>query len=261
MKIYKGEEEMKNRFMLLVVIVVVIVIAVFLSLTSFVLAGGVTDNNNGNIGDILVSTGENNGANSVGTWLNADFLKGDKGDTGEQGIQGLPGIDGINGQDGLPGEQGIQGVKGGKGDIGEAGKDGINGVNGKDGAKGDKGDTGVKGGKGDKGDKGKRGATGKGLKDQYKVGVELRLTDTKRTTTSIYYNRDFNNNVNEIGAKLTLKLGSSYEERELEKTNKRLNTIEKKLEITPVIEKVVDTKGNTKSISISERGLSVRTDF
>ena len=51
-----------------------LVIAVLsLVFVSNVFAGGVTDDNNGNKGYILVSTGENNGANSIGHWTDSPF--------------------------------------------------------------------------------------------------------------------------------------------------------------------------------------------
>jgi len=135
-------------------------------------AGGVTDDNDGNKGYILVSTGENNGANSIGTWTDPSFLKGDKGDTGEQGIAGINGLDGkdgVNGINGIDGMNGLDGVKGDKGETGaqgiqgvagEDGKDGINGVDGAQGDKGDTGNTGKDGLNGEKGDTGPQGNKG-----------------------------------------------------------------------------------------------------
>jgi len=157
-----------------------VLIAVLVSGMTNAFAGGVTDNNNGDKGDIFVSTGENHGSNSVGTWTDPrDIcgLKGDKGDTGLQGIQGVSGINGTNGKDGLQGLQGIQGIQGLSGINGKDGLnglqgdpgiqglqgfngvDGTNGIDGKDGLKGDKGDKGAKGDKGDRGKTGKAGYT------------------------------------------------------------------------------------------------------
>jgi hypothetical protein len=114
-----------------------------------------------------------------------------------------------------------------------------------------KGEQGITGKTGKDGQKGERGDTGKGLKDQYKVGMGVRIFDTKKTTGEIYYNRDFGNDNNETGIKFTIKLGTSYEEREIIKTNTRLDRLEQKLGATTIIEKVIDTKGNIKSIRIS----------
>jgi hypothetical protein len=178
---------------------------------SLAIAGGVTDDNNGNAGDILVSTGENHGKDSVGVWTDSSFLKGDTGVAGQDGrdgingqdgAQGRDGIDGLNGQDGSNGVDGLNGqdgytpikgvdyndgTKGDTGDQGPAGndglngsdgKDGINGVDGKDGKKGDKGDQGKRGkaGKtGDKGDVGSKGDTGdKGRQGDIGKGLKNR---------------------------------------------------------------------------------------
>ena len=81
-----------------------------------------------------------------------------------------------------------------------------------------KGKDGIDGqdGVGEDGIDGRNGIDGKGLKDQYKAGIELRILDTKRTTFSTYYNRDFNNKSNEVGVKILIKLGKSYEEKLIE---------------------------------------------
>jgi hypothetical protein len=156
------------------------VITFFFFLTSwgYSFAGGVTDDNNGNLGNIFLSTGQNQGANSVGHWADITSvpeLKGVKGDTGQQGI----GIDGKNGAEGKTG------------------------TNGKDGQS-------------------IQGERGKGLKNQYKVGIEFRILDTKHTTWATYMNRDFNNGINEVGVKLTIKLGKSYELRKIEELERKL---------------------------------------
>lgn len=172
--------------------------------------------NENNQGYIFVGTGEKNQGVQLGEWQDPTTiptLKGEKGDIGEQGIAGLNGIDGINGKDGL---------------------NGINGLNGKDGLNGEKGDTGeqgiqgVKGDIGAKGEQGERGFTGKGLKDRQEAQLEVRILDTRKTATSIYYIRDFNNQINTAGVKFTIKLGTSYEEREIKKLVERLNKIESK---------------------------------
>ena len=148
-------------------------------------AGGVTDNNNGNEGYLFVSTGENNGNNSVGHWTDPSFLKGDKGNDGLNGSNGTDGRDGINGSDGVNGSNGIDGytpikdidyTDGKDGTNGVDGKDGTNGLDGKNGKRGKKGDTGsqgiagsngVDGATGEKGDKGDTGLKG----NQGDIGV------------------------------------------------------------------------------------------
>ena len=214
----------------------------------------VQDSNDGNKGYIFVYNCEK-GNDSVGEWVDPTTittLKGDKGDTGEQGIQGIQGFTGDKGDTGEQGIQGLigeQGIQGLIGNIGNTGEQGIQGVQGK---------TGVKG---DKGDKGDRGLRGKGLRNQQKAGIELRVFDTKRTTFSVYMNNDFNNKVTETGVKLTIKLGTSYEEREIAKTNRRLDRLEATIGTSPIIERVVDSKGKVKSISISANGLAVNGNF
>lgn len=155
-----------------------VLLLVFCFIASTVFAGGVLDNNNNNLGDVLVGTGLNNGAASIGTWTDPDFLKG------KDGANGYTPIKGVDYSDGLTPVKGV---------------DYFDGVNGKD---------------------GKNGLNGKDLKDQYKVGIEFRVLDTKKTTWLTYYNRDFNNDTNEIGVKVQIKLGKSYEEKLIEKLKK-----------------------------------------
>ena len=174
-------------------IVLTMVISLFAT-TGF--AGGVTDNNNGNAGNIFISTGENNGANSVGTWVNASDvpeLKGAKGDTGATGATGSTGSTGQNGS---------------------------NGENGTDGQNGESGENGQQGEKGTQGNQGERG---KGLENRTELIGEVRIFDTRKWEGNLYAGHDFNNNVNIIGAKLTYKLGKSYEERRLDELEARLN--------------------------------------
>ena len=96
-----------------------------LCFTNLAYAGGVTDDNNNNAGDLFIGTGTNNGANSVGTWVPIEDVpelkgeKGDKGDKGDQGIQGVQGEQGTQGTQGAQGEQGIQGPKGSTGKAGQ----------------------------------------------------------------------------------------------------------------------------------------------
>ena len=189
---------------------------------SKVYAGGVTDNNNGNKGYILVSTGENNGASSIGHWTDPSFLKGDtgeRGETGATGQDGQGGRDGIDGQAGINGQDGQAGINGQDGQAGINGQDGQTGVAGQVGEVGKTGDTGTMGEKGNAGDKGEegkkgeqglQGERGKGLEDRVELIGEVRLLDTKRTTWSVYAGHDVNNKVGIFGAKVVVKLGRSY---------------------------------------------------
>jgi len=241
--------------------VILVVIGLFI-FSSLAFAGQETikDDNDGNKGDIFVNTGTQQGNNDIGHWTDITTipeLKGEQGIAGINGINGLNGIDGLNGDKGDTGQQGIQGFTG---EQGIQGIQGIQGLIGNIGNTGEQGIQGVQGKTGVKGDKGDRGLRGKGLKDQYKAGVGLRIFDTKRTQGEIAYYRDFNNQANEIVAKITIKLGSSYEEREISKTNSRLDRLEKQIGNSPTITKVVEN-GKTKSISISASGLNVSGNF
>lgn len=207
-------------------------------------AGGVTDDNNGNKGYIFISTGENQGANSIGHWTDVKDvpdLKGEQGDTGEQGIQGEIG------------EQGIQGIQGDKGD------NGLNGENGKD---------------VDLTTVNNLQNTDNNLSNeinnvdhrlnelertQYKLQTEFRIIDTKRITISPYISNNFTRTkVDEAGIRVTIKIGKSYEEKIIEKQNIRLKNIEEKLNNEPKqVEHTIikDKKGNiiSEHISISEK--------
>jgi hypothetical protein len=205
--------------------------------------GSVLDDNDGKEGQILVNTGHDNGNSDIGTWVDSDFLKGEKGDKGDTGEQGIQGEKGDRGEQGIQGEKGETGQDGKNGVDGQDGINGENGVDGKDGEKGDKGD------KGNKGDRGYKGETGKGLEDRYELMIEARILDTKRTTWSIYGGHDFNNDINIVGAKCTIKFGKSYEE-------KRLDELEEKLKVM--------TENNNENIEVvpyGNNGLQIKTNF
>jgi hypothetical protein len=300
------EDKMNGKIAWLSVLLVTGVLLV----SGLAFAGGVTDDNNGNHGYILVSTGQNQGTNSIGHWTDpSDIagLKGDKGDKGDTGATGATGAQGIQGVKGSTGAQGIQGIQGVKGDIGATGAVGATGDKGDTGSQGiqgntgDKGDIGAKGDLGDKGDQGLAGLNGlNGLdglngKDvdpaivnrlddknneqdnrlnnldkrvsrleetKYLFETVLRLTDTAKTRIEIFDSYDVRHGQNfAIGVRFTYKMGKSYEEKMIEKTNKRIDKIEARLGIMPILEKVVDEKGNVKSISISSNGASVSGKF
>ena len=167
-------------------------------------AGGVQSDNSGNAGYLFVATGENHGKDSRGIWTDPSELglKGEKGDTGEAGPQGTTGEQGSAGQDGAIGPEGVAGEEGKAGD------------------KGSQGDT------GEKGQQGIEGPQGQGLQDRVELIGEVRVLDTKRTTWSIYAGRDVNNGVGIYGAKVTVKLGRSYEERRLDELEAKLNMMQ-----------------------------------
>ena len=170
----------------------------FVLLTSLAFAGGVTDTNNGNLGDIFLSTGENRGANSIGTWTDITTIPELKGEQGEQGLPGasITGKDGytpIKDVDYFDGKDGLNGV-------------GLDGKNGKDGI----------------GKQGLRGYTGKGLKNRQEAQLEIRIVDTKNTSLAIYGIYDFNNQISTVGAKCTIKIGKSYLEKKIEELERKI---------------------------------------
>ena len=264
-------------------------------------AGGVTDDNNGNQGDILVSTGENHGTNSVGRWTDPSdvtALKGDKGDTGATGPQGPQGNQGIAGPRGFAGPkgdkgdtglQGIQGKKGDTGSIGPKGNDGKEGLNGQDGIDGLDGVQGIQGDKGDKGDQGLQGKDvdpktvadlqskdtalnnrmdslenrlNKLEKTQFVAEFQFRIYDSKRLSIAPFFRTNFTRGmIDTVGVRFTIKLGASYEEKLIAKQNKRLDYIESIIRYSPVIEKTVDSKGKTTSLRITSNSLIVDSTF
>ena len=123
----------------------------FILISTNVFAGGVTDVNNANQGDILVATGENHGKMTVGEWTDPSFLKGEAGQDGMNGVNGQDGLNGTNGADGsngfngVDGNDGKQGVKGDTGANGVQGIQGVAGVNGSDGVNGVDGIDGIDG--------------------------------------------------------------------------------------------------------------------
>ena len=103
---------------------------------------------------------------------------------------------------------------------------------------------------------------GKLERTQFKAQVEVRILDTKRLTILPYVSQNFTRGcVDEMGVRVVVKIGKSYEEKLIEKTNSRLTNLEKSIGNSPVITKVVDTKGNTKSINISATGLIINGGF
>lgn len=281
-------------------------------------AGGVIDNNDGDKGDILVSTGQNNGANSTGTWTDPSFLKGDKGDTGATGPQGHQGLTGAMGSQG---NQGIQGIQGPKGDIGASGPQGQqgltgamgfqgiqglqgltgavgstgpqgtpgligamgpqgtkgdNGINGTNGANGTNGSKGDIGSQGLQGIQGLIGANGKDVdpatinrldnriddvnnrvrgleKTQYVAHGELILQQGRRHKIGVYgeYNTT-RHTVSEVGVSITIALDDSYEMKEIDKLNKRIERLNQKLESQDIETETVK-EGNTTVIRIKQK--------
>jgi hypothetical protein len=94
------------------------------------------------------------------------------------------------------------------------------------------------------------------------VQTEFRVYDNKYLTVSPYISNNLTRNkLDEAGVRVTIKLGTSYEEREIAKTNSRLERLERSVGQSAVIERTLDSKGHIKSIRINSSGLSVNGQF
>jgi hypothetical protein len=186
-------------------------------------------------------------------------IKGNIGVTGAQGVKGDTGAAGLNGTNGAQGAQGIQGVKGNtgaKGNTGTSGASGTNGAagtNGTNGANGIAGSQGVQGNAGFTGTDGAAGVAGLNGKDvdpavvnginsrldsqanainklqQTKLLLEqdVRLYDGKSTTIAAFNSYDLNaGHAFAQGLRITVKAGTSYEERLLAKQRDTLKEIQ-----------------------------------
>ena len=235
-------------------------------LCGYAYAGGVTDNNDGNKGYILVSTGENNGANTVGTWTDSSFLKGDKGDAGASGK------DGLNGEKGDTGSQGIKGDLGDKGDMGDKGDQGLQGLIGLNGKDVDPStvtnlqntDTTLNNRINDTNNKlnGVSKRVSRLERTQFVIHGEVKFIREKHLEVGVYTEYNIGRSkVSEVGIAITVPIGESYLDRENKQIKSRLDRLERSVGQTAVIEKTVDEKGNTKSIRISRAGLQVDRSF
>jgi hypothetical protein len=102
-------------------------------------------------------------------------------------------------------------------------------------------------------------------KTQYVAESEFRIYDGKNLTISPFVRQNFSRNkVDTVGIRFTFKLGTSYEEREIAKTNarldrteQRLGSLEERLGQPAYIEetKVVNTKGKVISQSFHIQAL------
>ncbi len=235
----------------------VVLIFTQLVMSTYSLAGGVTDNNNTHPGDILVGV-TNQGSNSVGHWTDPselDSLKGPQGDTGPQGPQGDIGLIGPQGDRGPQGFQGIQGV---------AGPEGIQGLLGDTGPQGDKGDIGPQGIQGLQGIKGLNGKDVdpkevKRLDDrinqvdkrvdeleetQINIDGEVIIDRGRRHEIGVYGKYDIRHNrVPEVGVRVSIALEDSYEMKEIDKLNKKLDTMNRRIELSNIETETVIENG------------------
>jgi len=99
-------------------------------------------------------------------------------------------------------------------------------------------------------------------KTQVIAELGVRILDTKHLTIVPYIQQNFTRSTtSEVGVRVIVKMGKSYEEKLIENTNNRIKAIETRLGIAPVITKVIDVKGKTISIQIEENGLSLNGEF
>jgi peptidoglycan hydrolase CwlO-like protein len=169
----------------------------------------VGDTNDGNKGYIFTYDCEK-GNESLGKWVNPSTIPELKGQDGINGINGQNGTNGVDGQDGYTPIKDVDYTDG---------KDGIDGKSGQDGAEGKEGKSGATGA---------TGLTGKGLKDRQELQLEVRLTDTKKTSIATYYIYDLNNQINTVGIKFTWKMGESYEEKRLNELENQIKELKNK---------------------------------
>lgn len=116
---------------------------------------------------------------------------------------------------------------------------------------------------------------GKLEQTQYVAEAEFRVFDSKRLTIKPFIRQNFTRSkLDTVGVRFTIKFGESYEEKEIAKTNARVDNInsrlaslEKRLGQPAYIEKTIikDTKGKTTKTSIHITDvpavLSVRGEF
>lgn len=274
---------MRLREKILIILLSIAIVILARSCAYAGVAGGVTDTNDCQKGDLLIGTGDNTGARSKGTWTNIKDIpelkgeKGDKGDTGERGEQGIKGDTGEQGVQGERGKRGFKGEQGVKGDKGDKGDRGRRGKGGKEGSKGDKPDhkwedtklkfEKPKGGWGElvdlKGERGEKGDTGKVDPETLKVinntrdrsinnsrrldnhegrideleemevniAPEIKFYRGKNTELSLYGKYDVrHNNVPEVGFRVVVSFGKSWEQKEIEKMNKKVEKLDKLLQ-------------------------------
>lgn len=258
--------EFADKFDNIIFIISLILVGILL----FGIANGycatVTDDAKGNKGYILINNGKGQG--HQGTWTDIKTMpelkgeKGDKGDKGDVGIDGytpIKDIDYFDGKDGLNGIDGkdvdpitVSNLK--KADIQLDDKISVTNLSAKDNSKK------IQDHENRINDLDNR--INKLEQTQYVLETSFRILDTKRITLRPFFRQNFTKNkVDVVGLKIDVKLGQSYEEKLISKVNARLDLLEKTIGNAPVIEKVVDNKGNVKSISIIGNGLKVNGGF
>jgi hypothetical protein len=254
----------------------------------------VADINDGNKGYIFTYYCEK-GNESLGKWVdpkNIPELKGEQGEAGKDGQNGLDGYtptkgvdyfdgkDGLNGIDGLNGKDGIgiQGDKGDKGDIGQAGKDvdpalvtdlqntdidlgnSINTeTNNRIEAFNLQNETNARQ---DRTLQDHESRIGTLEETQYNVRGELKFIREKNFEVGVYSKYNTNRNVcSEVGLSITIGIGKSWTERELDSVNKKVAELQKTMEkilqkaggSEVEVEKVKNKDGST-TFSLNKNG-------
>ena len=231
-----------------------------------------------------------NGKDGIGI----NGLDGKDGYTPIKGVDYVDGIDGVNGIDGMNGVDGVDGYTPIKG------VDYNDGVNGADGLsiKGDKGDIGINGKDVDPitvtnlqnedinlnnkitdnsnilnnhssqlanhesriNDLDNR--VGKLEQTQFKVQAEFRILDTKHFTISPYISQNFTRNkIDEVGLRVTVKLCKSYEEKEIIKTNSRIERLEQYLALPEVKEGIEQAQMRKIKVNTDGKSLWIGKQF
>lgn len=207
--------------------------------------------------------------------------KGDKGDKGNRGLQGIAGADGIDGLNGIDGITPIKGI-----DYFD-GLNGADGLNGKDfdpievtrldnridtsnisitneTSERKNVDTKLQNNINNVNSRVDDVSNRVSALEKTQVIAELgvRIFDTKHLSAIPYLQQNFTRQkVSEVGVKILIKIGKSYEEKLIEDTNSRVKALENKMGGMPIITRVVDKKGNLISVRIEENGLSVGRQF
>lgn len=98
-------------------------------------------------------------------------------------------------------------------------------------------------------------------KTQYNVKTQANFIREKNYEVGIYSVYNSNRNVvSEVGVAVTIGTGKSWTEKQIEKQNKRLDNLENKLGVSPVIERTIEN-GKVKSIRIMDNGLAIDNKF
>lgn len=154
-------------------------------------AGGVTDDNNGTKGDILVSAGSNSGKGSIGHWTDPTAvpeLKGAKGDKGDVGTNGKD-VDPTT-LNNLLNSNTVQSQQ-------------LSDLDNKVDAL---------------------------ERTQYVIEPEVRIYDSKRLTVSPFIRYNIaRQKVDVVGIRFTIKFGKSYEEAKLEKLEDQNRNLQERL--------------------------------